>query len=216
MADTSTTADRASANGAEPRLITEPGLSARVAAIVEPVLEGLGFRLVRVKVSATEGCTVQIMTERPDGTMTIEDCEDVSRNLSPVLEVADPIDRAYRLEISSPGIDRPLVRKSDFEGHIGHEVKVEMAVPVDGRKRFRGTIAAVGDDTVTIHLPDVPRDTESDFALPLASIAEAKLVMTDKLLNLAQADQAEHPIDEDDDIETIEQPSTEELSEEIE
>ena len=98
----------------EPRLITEPGLPARVAAIAEPVIEQLGYRLVRVRVSAAEGCTVQIMAERPDGSMTVEDCESVSRALSPVLDVADPIERAYRLEISSPGIDRPLVRKSDF------------------------------------------------------------------------------------------------------
>ena len=96
--------------------------------IVEPVLEGLGFRLVRVRISGMAGCTVQIMAERPDGTMTIEDCEAVSRALSPVLDVADPIDRAYRLEISSPGIDRPLVRRSDFERYAGHLVKIEMVV----------------------------------------------------------------------------------------
>ena len=93
----------------------EPGLSARVAHVAEPVIEQLGYRLVRVKVSGADGCTVQIMAERPDGSMTVEDCETVSRALSPVLDVADPIDRAYRLEISSPGIDRPLVRKSDFD-----------------------------------------------------------------------------------------------------
>src|SRR5919201_3992193 len=91
----------------EPRLIAEQGAAARVAAIAEPVIEGLGFRLVRVKISGQSGCTVQIMAERPDGTMTIDDCETVSRTLSPVLDVADPIDRAYRLEVSSPGMDRP-------------------------------------------------------------------------------------------------------------
>src|SRR5882762_8730861 len=122
----------------EPRLITEQGAAARVAAIAEPVLAGLGFRLVRVRVSGLSGCTVQIMAERPDRTMTIEDCETVSRTLSPVLDVADPIDRAYRLEISSPGIDRPLVRQSDFERFAGQSVKIEMAVAIDGRRRFRG------------------------------------------------------------------------------
>ena len=106
------------------------------------MLDGLGYRLVRVRVSGADGCTVQIMAERPDGTMTIEDCEAVSRALSPVLDVADPVDRAYRLEISSPGIDRPLVRRSDFERYAGHLVKIEMAVPVDGRKRFRGMLPA--------------------------------------------------------------------------
>src|SRR5262249_13599524 len=106
MDDTVDTAARA-----EPRLLTEQGVGARIAAIARPVLEGLGYRLVRVRISGTAGCTVQIMAERPDGTMTIEDCEAVSRALSPVLDAEDPIDRAYRLEISSPGIDRPLVRR---------------------------------------------------------------------------------------------------------
>ncbi len=127
-------------NDNEPRLISEPGLPARVAAIAEPVLEGLGYRLVRVKVSNAGGCTVQIMAERPDGTMAVEDCEACSRALSPVLDVADPIDRAYRLEISSPGIDRPLVRLTDFDRNAGHLVKIEMEIPVDGRKRFRGLL----------------------------------------------------------------------------
>ena len=104
----------------EPRLITEPGRAARVAAIAEPVLAELGYRLVRVRISGAAGCTVQIMAERPDGTMAIEDCEAASRALSPVLDVADPIESAYRLEISSPGIDRPLVRRSDFERYAGH------------------------------------------------------------------------------------------------
>ena len=100
---------------AEPRLVVEPGAAARVSAVAAPVLQGMGYRLVRIKISAEAGCTVQVMAERPDGTMQIEDCEAISRALSPVLDIADPIDRAYRLEISSPGIDRPLVRRSDFE-----------------------------------------------------------------------------------------------------
>ncbi|HEY1311561.1 MAG TPA: ribosome maturation factor RimP, partial [Pseudolabrys sp.] len=110
-------------NETEPRLIVEPGLPARVASIAEPVIEQLGYRLVRVKVSPADGCTVQIMAERQDGTMLVEDCETVSRALSPVFDAADPVDRAYRLEISSPGIDRPLVRKSDFDRYAGHLVK---------------------------------------------------------------------------------------------
>src|SRR6476620_3699065 len=131
------------ARGAEPRLIVEPGLAARVVALVEPVIEGLGYRLVRVRVSGTDGCTVQIMAERPDGTMGIEDCEAASRALSPVFDVEDPIDREYRLEVSSPGIDRPLVRRSDFERYAGHLVKIEMAVAHQGRKRFRGTLGGI-------------------------------------------------------------------------
>src|SRR5713101_5346672 len=125
--------------GSEPRLIVEQGAAARVAAIVEPVLDGIGYRLVRIKISGLDGCTVQIMAERPDGTMTIEDCETVSRTLSPVLDVADPIERAYRLEVSSPGIDRPLVRRSDFERYAGNRVRVEMAVAIEGRWCFRST-----------------------------------------------------------------------------
>src|SRR6188508_1085698 len=113
----------------DPRLIVEQGAAARIAAIVEPALIELGYRLVRVRLSGLGGCTVQIMAERPDGTMTIEDCEAASRALSPVLDVADPVDRAYRLEISSPGIDRPLVRRTDFERSQGQLVKIEMAVP---------------------------------------------------------------------------------------
>src|SRR5262245_36770494 len=121
----------------ERRLIVEPGLAARVAAIAETVLTNLGYRLVRVRISGSDGCTVQVMAERPDGTMTIEDCELASRSLSPVLDVADPIERAYRLELSSPGIDRPLVRRSDFERYAGQVIKVEMATPIEGRRRFR-------------------------------------------------------------------------------
>src|ERR687893_1017755 len=113
----------------EKRLITESGVAARVATIIDPVVQDLGFRLVRVKVTGTNGCTVQIMAERPDGTMSVDDCEVVSRAISPVLDLEDPIGRAYYLEISSPGIDRPLVRASDFERWAGHEVKIEMAVP---------------------------------------------------------------------------------------
>src|ERR1700720_680376 len=124
----------------EPRLITEPGRAARVALIVAPALAALGYRLVRVRISGAAGQTVQIMAERPNGTMTIEDCESASRALSPVLDVADPIEGSYRLEISSPGIDRPLVRHSDFDRYAGHIAHVEMVAPVDGRRRFRGVL----------------------------------------------------------------------------
>ena len=132
--------DRPTAFADEPRLITEPGRAARVAALAEPVLADLGYRLVRVRVSGAAGCTVQIMAERPDGSMAIEDCEAASRALSPVFDAADPIEGAYRLEISSPGIDRPLVRRSDFDRYAGHVAHIEMLAPVDGRKRFRGEL----------------------------------------------------------------------------
>ncbi len=172
----------ATPSGAERRLIVEPGLAARVAAIVEPVLEGLGYRLVRVRVSGLDGCTVQVMAERPDGSMTIEDCEAASRALSPVLDVADPVDRAYRLELSSPGLDRPLVRRSDFERHAGHVVKIEMAAAIDGRKRFRGELLGAEGDAARIRRDDVPAGEAADVLLPIEEMAEAKLVLTDALI----------------------------------
>jgi len=181
----SDTLHRNAASGAaptEPRIIIEPGLPARVAAVAEPVIEQLGYRLVRVKVSAAEGCTVQIMAERPDGSMTVEDCETISRALSPVLDMADPIDRAYRLEISSPGLDRPLVRKSDFNRFAGHLVKIEMEVPVNGRKRFRGEIVGTEGEAARIRRDDAPEGEEAEMLLPIEDMSEAKLVLTDDLV----------------------------------
>jgi ribosome maturation factor RimP len=170
---------------ADPRLIAEPGLAARVATIAEPVIEGMGYRLVRVRISAADGCTVQVMAERPDGTLAIEDCEEISHALSPVLDVADPVDRAYRLEISSPGIDRPLVRRSDFERHVGHLTKIEMNVPVDGRKRFRGILQGVEGNAARIRLEDakIAKGGEAaEFLLPIEDMGDAKLVLTDDLI----------------------------------
>jgi ribosome maturation factor RimP len=169
---------------AEPRLIAETGLAARVATIASPVLAGLGFRLVRVRVSGTDGCTVQVMAERPDGSMSIEECEAVSRALSPVLDVADPIERAYRLEISSPGLDRPLVRRSDFERHIGDVVKIELATALNGRKRFRGSLTGVEGAAACVHMDDSPEDAP-DMVLPFEDMADAKLVLTDALITAA-------------------------------
>ena len=169
----------------EPRLIIEPGLSARVATIAEPVIETLGYRLVRVKVSAADGCTVQVMAERPDGSMTVEDCEALSRALSPVFDVADPVDRAYRLEVSSPGLDRPLVRKSDFDRHAGHLVRIEMEVPVDGRKRFRGTLIGTEGDAARLRRDDAKEGEAAEALLRIEDMSEAKLVLTDELVAAA-------------------------------
>jgi ribosome maturation factor RimP len=172
-------------NDAEPRLIVEPGLSARVGAIAEPVVEQLGYRLVRVKVSSADGCTVQVMAERPDGSMSVEDCEALSRALSPVLDVADPIERAYRLEVSSPGIDRPLVRKSDFDRYAGHLVKIEMETPVDGRKRFRGVLIGTQGDVARIRRDDAEAGADAEIALPIETMSEARLVLTEELVTQA-------------------------------
>src|SRR5438270_11141572 len=152
---------------AEPRLVVEPGAAARVSAVAGPVLEGMGYRLVRIRISGEAGCTVQIMAERPDGSMQIEDCEAISRALSPVLDVADPIVRAYRLEISSPGIDRPLVRRSDFERYAGHLVTIEMALAHQGRKRFRGTLAGVEGQAVRLHRDDTRPGQDADTLLAM-------------------------------------------------
>ncbi len=165
----------------EPRLVTETGLAARIAAIAEPVLSGLGYRLVRVRVSGRDGMTVQIMAERPDGTFTIEDCEAASRTLSPSLDVEDPVPSGYRLELSSPGIDRPLVRMSDFERARGHEAKVEMAIPVDGRKRFRGEIEGAEGTNALLRLVGAEGETQT-VRLPVGDMAEARLVLTDALI----------------------------------
>ncbi len=197
----------------EKRYIKETGLEARVSRIVEPVANDLGFALVRVKITPENGCTLQIMAEDENGRFNINDCEALSKDLSPVLDVEDPIDREYHLEVSSPGIDRPLVRKRDYERFMGHEAKVELADMINGRKRFRGEIGPVDDDGVIIILPDAPGGTDPSHKLLFSTIAEAKLVMTDKLMAMARADQELHPID-DDETETVEYADTEEVSEE--
>lgn len=166
----------------EPRLTAETGLDARIAALVEPVIEDLGFRLVRVKTSGRNGFTVQIMAERPDGTIGVDDCEEISRNVAPVLDAEDPVDRAYHLEVSSPGIDRPLVRRSDFERAAGHVAKVELSEGHDGRRRFRGVLVGVEGETFGVRLDDAPAGTSDTVWLPFALLAEARLIMTDDLI----------------------------------
>ncbi len=187
----------------EKRFIKETGLEARIARIVEPVANGLGFSLVRVKITQENGMTLQIMAEDENARFTIVNCETLSKDLSPVLDVEDPIDREYHLEVSSPGIDRPLVRRRDFAAYVGHEVKIELLDMINGRKRFRGFIKAVEDDAVIITLPDAPGGTDPDHRLLLSTIGEAKLVMTDALMEKARLDQEAHPID-DDETETVE------------
>ena len=199
----------------EKRYVKETALEARIARIVEPVANDLGYSLVRVKITQENGMTLQIMAEDGNGRFTITDCEALSKQVSPVLDVEDPIDREYHLEVSSPGIDRPLLRVRDFAAYIGHEAKLELSDMLEGRKRFRGLIKAVDDETVTVTLPDAPKDTDPDHRLPLRLLADAKLVMTDALMNMAQADQEAFPIDDDEAIETVELPQDEESAEEI-
>ncbi|MBU2580396.1 MAG: ribosome maturation factor RimP [Alphaproteobacteria bacterium] len=166
------------------RFVQESGLAAALAELVEPVLDDLGFRIVRVKVDGRAEMTVQIMAERPDGTITIDDCELISRQLSPLLDVHDLVPGTYRLEISSPGIDRPLVRPSDFEDWAGHEAKLEMSEMIDGRKRFRGRLEGFEDGEVRLEV-DLPEVGATLLGLPLDLVKDAKLVLTDDLIREA-------------------------------
>jgi ribosome maturation factor RimP len=167
------------------RLSRETGPAARIAALAEPVLEGMGFRLVRVKMF---GSTVQIMAERADGTFTIDDCENFSRAFSPVLDVADVISSRFHLEVSSPGIDRPLVRVGDFEEWAGHDTKIEMAVPQAGRKRFRGLLEGYHEGEVRLYIDNPEGGSEKLLiGVPFKDIQDAHLVLTDELIEAARA-----------------------------
>ena len=167
------------------RIVVEQGMEGKFAAIAEPVIEQLGYRLVRVKISGMNGATVQFMAERPDGTMSVEDCAAVSRALSPVLDVEDPFDRPYHLEISSPGIDRPLVRKGDFEAWTGHLIKLETERLVSGRKRFRGKVIGVGDLSFQLERDQAAAGEEAEVEIPFDAVGEARLILTDELISAA-------------------------------
>jgi ribosome maturation factor RimP len=164
----------------EARFLSETGVAGEIAALVEPTLSDLGYRIVRVTISGRNGTTVQIMAERPDGTMTVEDCADVTRQLSPLLDAHDPITGRYTLEISSPGIDRPLARPSDFVAWAGHEARIETKELLGGRRRFRGTLKGLVGNDVQL---EVPADQGGpEVAVPVDLIAEARLVLTDELI----------------------------------
>jgi ribosome maturation factor RimP len=135
-----------------------------------------------VHLSGQNGLTLQIMAEREDGTMTVEDCEEVSRAVSPALDVDDPIEKAYHLEVSSPGIDRPLVRKSDFVTWTGHLVKMETSVPVADRKRFKGKIAEAGEDDMLLERDKAAYGEEPTVRIPYDAIADVRLILTDDLI----------------------------------
>lgn len=164
------------------RIIRETGTDARIALLIRPLLDTMGYRLVRVRLSGQNGLTLQIMAERLDGTMTVQDCEEVSKAVSPLLDVEDVIDKAYHLEVSSPGIDRPLVRKSDFGQWIGHLIKLETSMPVAERKRFRGKIAETTEDVVVIERDVASYGDEPVVRVPFDAISEARLILTDELV----------------------------------
>jgi ribosome maturation factor RimP len=172
------------------RFTRESGLAAEIAALAEPVIEELGLRLVRVKISAQGSTTVQIMADRPNGAISVDDCALISRRVSPLLDAHDPIPGGYTLEVSSPGIDRPLVRPSDLEDWAGFEAKIELRELIDGRRRFRGILEGYEDGEARLRVELKDFDEPQIVGLPVAMIGEAKLVMTDSLLKLAQAAQA--------------------------
>ena len=170
-----------SGQASDARFVGETGLAAEIAGLAEPVLADLGFRLVRAVVSGRNGVTVQIMAERPEGTITVEECAEISRRLSPVLDVRDPMKGQYTLEVSSPGIDRPLVRPSDFDAWAGYEAKIEMKELISGRKRFRGVLEGIEGEEVRIEV-ELDLLGRQIVGLPLGLIGEARLVLTDELI----------------------------------
>jgi ribosome maturation factor RimP len=160
-------------------------LESRIAEMIEPSLKSMGYELVRVMMQGRQKPTLQIMAERIDQkAMTVEDCADISRQVSALLDVDDPIDVAYSLEVSSPGIDRPLIKAADFERYAGYEVKLETSEPVEGRKRFRGKLLGLGADEMVKLLAD-----NVEWTLPLALVRGAKLVLTDELIAAAMQQQ---------------------------
>jgi ribosome maturation factor RimP len=163
----------------EPRLVTESGLAARLAKLAEPVAQSLGYRMVRVRLA---GPVLQIMAERADGSFSIEDCEKLSRALSPVLDAEDVMSKSYQLEVSSPGIDRPLARAADFTRNVGNEIKIEFTQMIGNRKRGRATIASVNDGGIELKFDDAAENLN----VPYNAISDAKLVLNDKLLFEAQ------------------------------
>ncbi|MFD2235476.1 ribosome maturation factor RimP [Phaeospirillum tilakii] len=161
-------------------------LPSRLEALITPSLEAMGYELVRVQMQGNQRPTLQVMADRVDGAaMSIEDCTEISRALSALLDVEDPIAGAYTLEVSSPGLDRPLTRPKDFVRWAGHEVKLETAQPIEGRKRFRGRLDGLdAEGRVVLTL-----DEGGAVALPLAEVRGAKLVLTDDLIRAAIKDQ---------------------------
>jgi ribosome maturation factor RimP len=191
-------------------LIAKAAIDRRLAAIVSPTIEGLGFELVRIRLMGGKRATLQIMAERPEGGIEVADCARISRAVSAVLDVEDPISGEYTLEVSSPGIDRPLTRLKDFGRYHGYEVKLETSELIDGRRRFRGVLAGLQDEEVLIEI------AEGTIGLQFDWLTDAKLVLTDALIAESLAarkaqgfDDGEIDASEFDDIDTEPDPETE-------
>jgi len=188
-------------------MVARTAIDRRLAGIVAPVAEGMGFHLVRLRLMGGKRVTLQIMAERQDGGMEVEDCARLSRALSAVLDVEDPVEGEYVLEVSSPGIDRPLTRLADFDRWEGYEARLETAEMIDGRRRFKGILAGTEGTEVLIELDDPNFD--GPIGLEFDWLADAKLVLTDELIAESLRarkhafDETEFDeIEEDDDTET--------------
>lgn len=179
-------------------LVAKAAIDRRLAEIVKPTIEGMGFELVRIRLMGGKRAVLQIMAERPEGGIEVDDCAEISRSVSAVLDVEDPISGEYVLEVSSPGIDRPLTRLKDFERYADYEVKLETTELIDGRRRFSGVLHGVEDGEVLIDIP------EGTIGLNFDLIADAKLVLTDELIAESLAGRKAQGFDpgEFDEIET--------------
>jgi ribosome maturation factor RimP len=171
-------------------LIAKAAIDRRLAEIVQPVIEDMGFELVRVRLMGGKTSTLQIMAEKPEGGIEVDDCAEISIAVSAVLDVEDPILDAYTLEVSSPGIDRPLTRLKDFADFEGYEAKLETSELIDGRRRFKGVLAGVEDDEVLVNLP------EGTVGLRFDWLSDAKLVLTDDLIRDMLKARKAQPLDE--------------------
>lgn len=162
-------------------LIAKTAIDRRLAEIVAPVIEDLGFELVRIRLQGGRTATLQIMADRPEGGINVDDCADISTAVSATLDVEDPLEDAYHLEVSSPGIDRPLTRLKDFATFEGYEARLETTQPIDGRKRFKGVLAGVEGDEVLLNIDDNQGGTQT-IGLNFDWLSDAKLVLTDELI----------------------------------
>jgi ribosome maturation factor RimP len=162
-------------------LIAKTNIDQRLAAILFPVIEGMGYELVRVRLMSGKHKTLQIMADRPEGGIDVDECGEISTAVSAALDVEDPIEDAYTLEVSSPGIDRPLTRLKDFESWAGYDAKIETTELIDGRRRFRGTLAGVEDGEVLIET-EVEGEGRVTLGLRFDWLADAKLLLTDALI----------------------------------
>ena len=201
-------------------LIARAAMDRRIAEIIEPVIEGMGYELVRVRLMTGKESTLQIMAQKPDGTIEVDECGDISTAVSAVLDVADPIADNYTLEVSSPGIDRPLTRLKDFDQWSGAEARVETTELIDGRRRFKGTLMGTEGDEVLIEIEDQGQPVT--IGLRFDWLSDAKLILTDDLIrevlksrkdagqiDESQFDEVQSFMGEDSDNKTVPEDGTE-------